>query len=124
MTQVINSRLKKGQTFPDCIIIALCIAEEVNYRGICFQTDKSNKMKLYCCGPELFLVYVMISDTSGWTITRCQVLEEADKHMVGSPHLPPDVNLKIPLSPYKAAMIVLLIAKTIAGIKQGSLPDS
>ena len=81
-------------------------------------------MKLYCCGPELFLVYVMISDTSGWTITRCQVLEEADKHMVGSPHLPPDVNLKIPLSPYKAAMIVLLIAKTIAGIKQGSLPDS
>ena len=120
MTQVMNSCLKKGHTFPDLNIIALRIAEEANYQGICFQMDKSNKMKLYCCGPESFLVYATDSDTSAWTIARCQVLEEAGEHTVGSPHLPPDVKLKIPWSPYKEAMIVPLIAKTIAEMPMAS----
>ena len=46
MAQVINSHLKKGHTFPDPKLIALCIAEEANCWGISFQTDKSNNLKL------------------------------------------------------------------------------
>ena len=116
MTQVLNSHLTQRQTFPNHNIIALRVTEEANYRGICFQMDKNDEMKLYCPWPIffLFLVYGTNSDTSGWTITRCQVLEEAGKHTVGSTHLPPYVKSKNSWSPYNAAMIVPLIAKTIA----------
>jgi len=116
MTAVSLSRLKLGQKFPDRDIITLHVAEEANYWGILFHTDKSNAMKMYCRGLGLFLVYATISDTSGWTITRCQVvLEKNDaQHMaVSSPTVPPTKN-KLPRSPYKAAMIVPLIAKMIA----------
>ena len=94
MTQVQNSRLKQGHTFPDRNIIALCIAEEGNQ----FQIDNSDKMKMYCHGPESFLVYATNSDTGGWTISRCQVLEEAGQQMVGSPPVPPEAKTKIPWS--------------------------
>ena len=114
MMQDQSACLKQGKTFPYCDIIALCVAEKANYWGISFQTGKSDKLKMYCCGTELFLVFATNSDMSGWTITRCQVLEEADQHMVGSPHLPPEVSTTIPWSLYKAAMIVPLIAKMIA----------
>ena len=50
----------------------------------------------------------------GWTVTRCKVLEKSGEHLVGSPHLPLEVKPNIPWSPYKAAMIVPLIARTIA----------
>ncbi len=114
MTQVKLSRLKQGQTFPDRNLIALRVAEEANYQEIEFRCDKSNGMKMYCRGQESFLVYATNSDT-GWTITKCQVLEEGGKQcVVGSPTVPPELNTKIPCSPYKAAMIVPLIAKTIA----------
>jgi hypothetical protein len=76
MMAVLLSCLKLGQYFPERDIITLCVAEEANYRGISFHTDKSDAMKMYCCGPGSFLVYATNSDTSGWTITRCQVLEE------------------------------------------------
>ena len=54
MVQVINFHLKKGHTFPDCNRIVLRISEEANCRGISFQTDKSDKLKLYCCGLNDF----------------------------------------------------------------------
>jgi len=115
MTAVSLSRLKLGQNFPERDIITLRIAEEANYRSISFHTDKSDAMKMYCHGPGSFSVYATNSDTSGWTITRCQVLEENDEHnmAVSSPTVPP-TNTKLPCSPYKAAMIAPLIAKTIA----------
>ena len=54
MAQLINSHLKMGHTFPDRKLIALRIMEEANSRGISFQTDKSNDLKLYCRGPDSF----------------------------------------------------------------------
>jgi len=107
MTAVSLSCLKLGQNFPERDIITLRVAEEANYRGISFHTDKSDAMKMYCHGPGWFLVYATNSDTSGWTITRCQVLEENHEHnmAVSSPTVPP-TNTKLPRSPYKAAMIV------------------
>ncbi len=73
MMQVMFSHLNIGQTFPDCAIITLRAAEEATYWGILFNTDKNdnNNMKMYCRGPESFLVYNTNSDTNGWTITRC-----------------------------------------------------
>jgi len=49
MMQVNSSLLKQGQTFPDCDIIALLVAEEANYQGILFRLDKSAKPKYYLC---------------------------------------------------------------------------
>ncbi len=75
---------------------------------------------MYCHGPESFLVYATNSDTSGWAITRCQVDEEGGKqHVVGSTTVPPE-NTKMPRSPYKAVMIVPLIAKTFAEMPMAS----
>ncbi len=114
MAQVINSHLKMGHTFPDCKLIALHITEKANARGISFQTDKSDNMKLFCCGPNYFLVYATNSNY-GWTVTRCNVLKESVEHLVGSPiSIPRNVTPNIPQSPYKAAMIVPIIASTIA----------
>ena len=108
-----NSHLKKGHTFPDCKLIALRIVEEANWQGISFQRDKSDNIKLYCHGPDSFLVYATNSGYR-WTITRCNVLGESGKHLVGSQNLPHNVTPNILWSPYKAAMIVPLIASTIA----------
>ena len=55
MTAVSLSRLKLGQNFPERDIITLRIAEEANYRGILFHTNKSNAMKMYCRGPGSIL---------------------------------------------------------------------
>ena len=50
----------------------------------------------------------------GWTVTRCSVLEES-VNSVGSPiSIPSNVPPSISWSPYKVAMVVPLIAKTIA----------
>ena len=57
IAQVINFHLKKRHTFSDRNLIVLRIAEEANCRGISFQTDKSDELKLYCRGPNSFLVY-------------------------------------------------------------------
>ncbi len=46
MAQVINFHLKLGHTFPAKDLIVLHIAEEANFRGISFQTDKSDELKL------------------------------------------------------------------------------
>jgi hypothetical protein len=54
MAQVINYHLKLGHTFPDRDLVVLRIVEEANYRGILFQTKKSDELKLYCCGPDRF----------------------------------------------------------------------
>jgi hypothetical protein len=54
MAQVINFHLKKGHSFPDKDLIVLRITEEANFRGISFPTDKSDELKLYCCGPKIF----------------------------------------------------------------------
>jgi hypothetical protein len=62
MAQVINCHFKKGHAFPDKDLIVLRIAEEANFCGISFQTDKSDELKLYCCGPDNFLVYATNSD--------------------------------------------------------------
>ena len=78
--------------------VALRIAVEVNARGISFQMDNNDYMKLYCCGPDSFLVYGMNSGY-GWTVTRCNVLEESAKHLVGSPiSIPHNVTPSIPWS--------------------------
>ena len=76
---------------------------------------------MYCRGPGSFLVYATNSDTSGWTITRCQVLEENDEHnmAMSSPTVSP-TNPKLPCSPYMADMIVPLIAKMIADMPMAS----
>ena len=114
MTQVNVSHLKLGQTFPERDLIILHIAEEANYRGIYCRPDKSNDMKLYCHGEDSFLLNATNSDR-GWTITRCQVLEEErERRVLGSPTFPPVLSTKTPCSPYKASYIVPLIAKTIA----------
>ncbi len=57
MAQVINVHLKKGHNF-----IVLHIAEEANCCGISFQTYKSDELKLYCCGPDSFMVYATSSN--------------------------------------------------------------
>ena len=54
MAQVIDFHLKLGHTFPERDLVVLRIAEEANYRGILFQTEKSDELKLYCCGPDRF----------------------------------------------------------------------
>jgi hypothetical protein len=54
MAQVISFHLKKGHTFSDHNLIALRIAEEAKCRDISFQTDKTDKLKLYCRGPNFF----------------------------------------------------------------------
>jgi len=106
MALVINSLLKGGHTFPDCNLVALRIAEEANFRGILFQMDKSDELKLYCCGPESFLVYAMRINY-GWTVTKCNVLEESVEHTVGSPiSIPRNVTPSISRSPYNVKMIV------------------
>jgi hypothetical protein len=113
MAQVINYHLKLGHTFPDRDLVVLRIAEEANYRGISFQTEKSDELKLYCRGLDGFLVYATNSNY-GWTVTRCSVLERSD-NAVGSPiSIPHNVPRTISWSPYKVAMVVPLIAKTIA----------
>jgi hypothetical protein len=114
MTQVNVSHLKLGQTFPERGLIILRIAEETNHWGIYCRTDKSNNMKLYCRGEDLFLVNATNSDR-GWTITRCQALEEeGEQRMLGSPTVPPVLSTKTPRLSYQASYIVPLIAKTIA----------
>ncbi len=114
MTQVNVSRLKLGQTFPERGLIVLRIAEEANHRGINCRTDKSDNMKLHCRGEDSFLVNATNSDR-GWTITRCQVLEEeGEQRVLGSPTVPPVLSTKTPCLPYKASYIVPLIEKTIA----------
>ncbi len=62
MAQVINFHLKLGQTFPDKDLVVLPIAEEANFRGISFQMDKSDELKLHCRGPDGFLVYATNRD--------------------------------------------------------------
>ena len=120
MALVINSHLKRGHTFPDRDLVALCIAEEANFHGISFQTDKSDELKLYCRGPESFLVYAT-NINYGWTVTKCNVLKESVEHSVGSPiSIPRNVPPSIYWSPYKVAMIVPLIAKTIAEMPMAS----
>jgi len=114
MVLVINSHLKRGHTFPYRDLVALRIAEEANFCGISFQTDKSDELKLYCRGPDSFLVYATNSDY-GWMVTKCNVLEESVEHLVGSPiSIPRNVPPIISRSPYKVGMIVPLIAKTIS----------
>ncbi len=54
MAQVINFHLQKGHTFPDKDLTVLRIAEEATFHGISFQTDKSDELKLYCRGPNIF----------------------------------------------------------------------
>ena len=54
MAQVINFHLQKGHTFPDKDLTVLRIAEEATFHGISFQTDKSDELKLYCRGPDIF----------------------------------------------------------------------
>jgi hypothetical protein len=119
MAQVINFHLKKGHTFPDKDLIVLRIVEEANFCGISFQMDKSDKLRLYCCGPDNFLVYVTNSNY-GWTVTRCSVLKEL-VDLVGSPiSIPRNVPPSNSWSPYKVVMVVPLIAKTIAEIPMAS----
>ena len=113
MVQVIDFHLKLGHTFPDRDLVVLRIAEEANYRGISFQTEKSDELKLYCRGPDGFVVYATNSDY-GWTVTRCSVLERTDD-AGGSPiSIPHNLPRTISRSPYKVSMVVPLIAKTIA----------
>ena len=50
----------------------------------------------------------------GWTVTRCSVLERSDNLVGSSISIPRNVLRTISLSPYKVAMVVPLIAKTIA----------
>ncbi len=103
-----------GRSLSASYVVALRILEEANARGISFQMDKSDNMKLYCCGPKPFLVYATNSNY-GWTVTRCNVLEESVEHSAGSPiSISCNVTPSIPRSPYKAAMIDPLIASTIA----------
>ena len=128
MALVINSLLKRGHTFPDCNLVALRIAEEANFRGISFQMDKSDELKLYCLGPESFLVYAT-NINYGLTVTKCNVLEESVEHTVGSPiSIPHNVTPSISRSPYNVKMIVpfslLNNCRDTNGIKQGSLADS
>jgi hypothetical protein len=119
MAQVINFHLKKGHTFPDKDLIVLRIAEEANFHGISFQMDKSDELKLYCRGPDNFLVYATNRDY-GWTVTRCRVLERSD-NSVGSPiSIPSNVPQTISWSPYKVAMVVPLIAETITEMPMAS----
>ncbi len=119
MAQVINFHLKLGHIFPDRDLIVLRIAEEAHFHGISFQTDKSDELKLYCRGPDGFLVYATNSDY-GWMVTRCSVLERSDD-TVGSPiSIPHNVPQTISRSPYKVAMVVPLIAKTIAEMPMAS----
>ena len=54
MIQVMNSHLKKGQTFSERDLITLRIVEEANFCDISIQTDKSDEMKLCCRGPDSF----------------------------------------------------------------------
>jgi hypothetical protein len=113
MAQVINFHLKMGHTFPDRDLVVLRIAEEETYCGILFQTEKSDELKLYCRGPDGFLVYATNSDY-GWTVTRCSVLKRSD-NAVGSPiSTPHNLPRTISRSPYKVSMVVPLIAKIIA----------
>ena len=57
----------------------------------------------------------------GWMVTRCNVLEESVKHLVGSPtSIPCNAPPSISRSPYKVAMIVPLIDKTIAEMPMAS----
>jgi hypothetical protein len=62
MAQVIDFHLKLGHTFPDRDLVVLHIAEEANYRGNLFQTEKSDELKQYCRGPDSFVVYATNSD--------------------------------------------------------------
>jgi hypothetical protein len=113
MAQVIDFHLKFGHTFPDRDLVVLRITEEANYRGILFQTEKSDELTLYCRGPDGFLVYATNSDY-GWTVTRCSVLKRTDD-AVGSPiSIPHNLPQTITRSPYKVSMVVPLIAKKIA----------
>ncbi len=108
--QVIDYHLKLGHTFPDRDLVVLHIMEEANYRGISFQTEKSDELKLYCCRPDGFLVYATNSNY-GWTVTRCSMLERSDD-AVGSPlSIPHNLPRTISRSPYKVSMVVPLIAK-------------
>jgi hypothetical protein len=119
MAKVINFHLKLGHTFSDRDLIVIRIPEEANFRGISFQTDKSDELKLYCRGPDGYLVYATNSNY-GWTVTRCSVLERLD-NSVGSPiSIPRNVPQTITWSPYKVAMVVPLIAKTIAEMPMAS----
>jgi hypothetical protein len=77
MAQVINYHLKKEHTFPDKDLIVLRITEQANFRGISFQIDKSDELKLYCCDLNNFLGYVTNSNY-GWTVTRCSMLERSN----------------------------------------------
>jgi hypothetical protein len=114
MVQVIDFHLKLGHTFPERNLVVLRIAEEANNHGILSQTEKSDELKLYCRGPDGFVVYVTNSDY-GWTDTRCSVLEKTDDSAVGSPiSIPHNQPQSIARSPYKVSMVVPLIAKTIA----------
>jgi hypothetical protein len=113
MAKVIDFHLKLRHTFPDRDLGVLRIAEEANYCGISFQTEKSDELKLYCRRPDRFVVYATNSDY-GWTMTRCRVLKRTDD-VVGSPiSIPHNLPRTISRSPYKVSMVVPLIAKTIA----------
>lgn len=74
IASVHSSHLKLGQTFPDWDLIILRVAEEANYCGISFSTNKNDDLKLHCNGPNSFLVRATNSDKCGWTITKCQVI--------------------------------------------------
>ena len=109
MAHVINFHLKKGHKFHAHDLIVLRIAEEANHHGISFQTNKSDELKLYCRGPDSFLVYVTNSNY-GWTVTRCSVFKES-VDLVRSPiSIPRNVPPSISWSPYKVAMFVPITA--------------
>jgi len=63
MANVHSSCLKLGQTFPDRELIILHVAEKANFCGISFSNNKNNDIKLYCIGPDSFLVHTTNSDT-------------------------------------------------------------
>jgi hypothetical protein len=120
MAQVIDFHLKLGHIFPERDLVVLHTGGEANYRGILFQTEKSDELKLYCRGPDGFLVYATNSNY-GWTVTKCSVLERTDDSAVGSPiSIPHNMPRTIAWSPYKFSMVVPLIAKTIAEMPMAS----
>lgn len=65
MADIHSSHLKLGQTFPDRDLSILRVAEEANYCGISFSTNKNDDLKLHCNGPNSFLVRATNSDKCG-----------------------------------------------------------
>ena len=106
MSEVLKCRLEVDHTFPDREILAICVAEEVNLRGINAVCSRSDLREFKCTSPR-FSVMARHSERVGWHVSIANV-SKCDE-FGASAVVDVDAEQKKIASPFRTKWIVPLI---------------